>query len=56
MHNVHAQYTCKYGVVFGVKLVNKAYTNVLNGPLNNSTYNVTVDSGKQLAIRDNVLM
>ena len=50
------QYTHKDGVVFRVKLVNKADANAINRPLIDSTFNVTVDSGKQSMIGDSMLM
>ena len=46
----------KDGIVFRVKVVNKANANVINRPLIDSTSNVTVDSGKQSTIGDSVLM
>ena len=56
MHNVNKQYMCKDGIVFIVKPVNKANTNVIKLPLIDSTSNVNVNSGKQSVIKDNVLM
>ena len=53
---LHTQYTCKDGVVFRVKPVNKADNNVINQPLIDSTFNVTTDSGKQSTIGDDLLM
>ena len=50
------QYKRKDGVVFRVKPVNKAYDNIINRPLIDSTSHVTVDLGKQSMIGDNVLM
>ena len=40
----------KDGIIFRVKSVNKADTNIMNQPLIDSTFNVTTDSGKQSAI------
>ena len=56
MRNVHTQYTHKDGVIFRVKPVSKADNNVVNWPLIDSTSNVTIDSGKQFTIRDDVVM
>ena len=50
----YAIHTRKDGVVFRVKLVNKADANVINRPLIDYTSNVTADSGKQSTIGDGV--
>ena len=50
------QYMRSHGIVFRLKPVNKAETNIINRPLIDSTSNVTVDSGKQSTIGDDVLM
>ena len=47
---------CKDGIVFLVKPVNKVDTNVINRLLIDSTSNVTVDSGEQSVIGEDVLM
>ena len=47
---------CKDGILFRVKPVNKTDTNIINQPLIDSTSSVTIDSGKQCTIGDDVLI